>query len=112
MVVDFLDCVDRFSKIPSAEVYENSNKKHFQIFLYNFLVHGVPRRICCDYAGCQIVKQNGNFCEQINFDVIAALINYRKDIRLEEHSIQTIKHGIGSIRGAAKSQFNLKSSIN
>ena len=54
--VYFIACIDRFSKFPTAEVFDSSNADNFLKFLQEYvLLHGIPRSIRLDQARCQTV---------------------------------------------------------
>ena len=51
--VSFLACIDRFSKFPTAEVFDKANADNILKFLHeHVLIHGIPRSIRLDQARC------------------------------------------------------------
>ena len=55
----FLACIDRFSKIPKAEVFDRANAENIMKFIQEYvLIHGSPRTISLDEAQCQILSAN------------------------------------------------------
>ena len=57
-----LTCIDRFSKYPSAEVFDNANASNVRKFLDNYIhIHGVPRSLRIDQARCLMGNQVKNF---------------------------------------------------
>ena len=111
--VHFLECIDRFSKFPTAEVFDRANADNILKFLQEFvLLHGIPRSIRLDQARCQTGLQIEAFCNQNNIQLIEAPIHDHRAIGLVERLIETIKNRLACIKTAARNQFNLKSSIN
>ena len=111
--VYFLACIDRFSKFPSAEVFENANADNILKFLQEYvLLHGIPRAIRLDQARCQTGQRIKTFCNQNNIELIEAPIHDHRAIGLVERLIQTIKNRLACIKTAARNQFNIKASIN
>ena len=90
--IHFLACIDRFSKYPTAEVFDKANGPNAIKFLdENFQRHGVPRNIRLDQARCLIGYEVKNFCKQHNINIITAPANDHRAIGLVEPLIQTIK---------------------
>ena len=49
--VYFLVCLDRFSKFPTAEVFDRANAENILNFLQEYVLpHGIPRMIRLDQA--------------------------------------------------------------
>ena len=64
---DFLACIIRLSRFPTAEVFDRANAENILKFLHEFvLLHGIPRTIRLDQAQCHIGYQNKTFCNQSN----------------------------------------------
>ena len=62
-----LTCFDRFSKYPSAEIFENAKASNVIKFLDNYVnTHGVPCSSRKDQARCLIGNQVTNFCTKNN----------------------------------------------
>ena len=109
----FLACIDRFSKFPTAEVFDRANADDILKFLQEYvLLHGIPRSIKLDQARCQTGQQIQEFCSQNNIQLIEAPIHDHRAIGLVERLIQTIKNRLACIKTAARKQFNVKASIN
>ena len=93
--VCFLACIDRFSKFPTAEVFDRANMDNILKFLQKYvLLHGIPRLIRLDQARCQTGQQIKLFCK--------APIHDHRAIGLVESLIQTIKNRLASIKTAAR----------
>ena len=111
--VYFLACIDRFSKFPTAEVFDRANADNILKFLEEYvLLHGIPCSIRLDQARCQTGKQIKAFCSQNNILLIEAPTHDHRAIGLVERLIQTFKNRLACIKTAAQKQFNLKTSIN
>ena len=109
----FLACIDRFSKFPTAEVFDRANADNILKFFQEYvLLHGIPRAIRLDQARCQTGHQTKAFCSQNNIQLIEAPIHDHRAIGLVERLIQTIKDRLACIKTAARNQFNMKASIN
>ena len=108
----FLACIDRFSKFPTAEVFDRANGNNILKFLQEYvLLHGIPRTIILDQARCQTGQQVKTFCSQNNIQLIEAPIHDHRAIGLVERLKQTIKNRLACIKTAAPNQFNVKASI-
>ena len=109
----FLACIDRFSKFPTAEVFDRANADKILKFLQEYvLLHGKPRTIRLDQTRCQTRQQVETFCSQINIQLIEAPIHDHRAIGLFERLIQTIKNRLACIKMVARNQFKVKASIN
>ena len=79
--IHFLECIDRFSKFPSAEVFDRANADNILKFLQEYvLLHGIPRKIRLDQARCQTGQQVKTFCSQNNIHLIEAPIHDHRAI--------------------------------
>ena len=108
-----LACKDRFSKFPTAEVFDRANSDNILRFIQEYvLLHGIPRSIRLDQARCQTGHQIKAFRSQKNTQLIEASIHDHRAIGLVERLNQTIKNRLACIKTAAQNQFNLKASIN
>ena len=108
----FLACIDRFSKFPTAEVFDRANADNILKFLQGYvLLHGIPRTIRLDQAQCQMGQQVKTICNQNYIQLIEAPIHDHRAIGLVERLIQTIKNQLACIKTAARNQFNVKASI-
>ena len=111
--VFFLACIDRFSEIPSAEVFDRPNADNILKLLQEYiLLHGVPHSIRLDQVRCQTGQRINAFCNQNNIQLIEAPIHDHRAIGLVGRLIQTIKNRLAGIKTAARNQFNLKASVN
>ena len=109
----FLACIDRFSKFPTAEVFDRANADNILKFLQEYvLLHGIPRAIRFDQARCQTGHRIKTFCNQNNIQLIEAPIHDHRAIGLVERLIQTIKNRLACIKTAAQNRFKMKASIN
>ena len=109
----FLAYIDRFSKFPTAEVFERANADNILKFLQEYvLLYGIPRAIRLDQARCPTGQQIKAFCSQNNIQLIEAPIHDHRAIGLVERLIQTIKNRSACIKTAARNQSNVKASIN
>ena len=116
LAVCFLASIDRFSKFPTAQVFDRQMLKFFRqmlkIFQDIFLLLGIPRTIRLHQAQCQIGHLIKTFCNQNKIQLIEAPIHDRGAIGLVERLIQTIKNRLACIKTAARNRFNLEASIN
>ena len=104
--VSFLACIDRFSKFPTADVFDRANADNILKFLQEYvLLHGISRSIRLDQARCQTVQQIKAFCNQNNIQLIEAPMHDHRAIGLVEKLIQTIKNCLACIKTAARNQF-------
>ena len=111
--VYFLACIDRFSKLPTAEVFDRANADNILKFLQEYvLLHGIPRSIRLDQTRYPTAHQIKAFCSQNNIQLIEAPIHDHRAIGLVERLIQTIKNRLACIKTVARNQFNMKASIN
>ena len=90
--IHFLECIDRFSKYPTAEVFDNANGPIAVKFLDDYIqTHGVPRNIRLDQTSCLIGTTNKNFCKQNKISIFTAPANDHRRIGLVERLIKTKK---------------------
>ena len=114
MEIYILTSIDRLSRYPSAEIFDNANATNVKIFLDNYIhVHGVPRSLRIDQARCLIGNQVKNFCTKNNITLIPAPANDHRAIGLVERLISTIKQRLGCIKEANKelNSFTLKAAL-
>ena len=99
-----LTCIDRFSKYPSEEVFDNANASNVIKFLDNCIhTHGVPRSLRIDQARCLIGNQVKHFCtKKNNIILIPAPANDHRSIGLVERLISTIKQRLACIKESNK----------
>ena len=82
-----LAAIDRFSKYPTACIYDKANGPNVLKFLDIYIEnHGIPRSIRLDQAKCSVGNQVNNI------DIIEAPVNDHRAIGLVERLIQTIKN--------------------
>ena len=109
----FLACIDRFSKFPTAEVFDRANADNILKFIQKYvLLHVIPRSIRLDQALCQNGQQIKAFCNQNIIPLIEAPTHDHRANGLFERLIQTIKNRLACIKTAARNHFDLKASIN
>ena len=97
--VYFLAAIDRFSKYPTAYIYDKANGPNVLKFLDMYIeTHGTPRSIRLDQAKCLIGHQVKTFCNKNNIEIIEALVNDHRAIGLVERLIQTIKNRLACIK--------------
>ena len=90
--VQFLACIDRFSKYPTVEVIDKAKGPNVIKFFDEYIqIHGVSRNIRLDQARCLIGYEVKSFCKQLNINIITAPANDHRAIGLLERMIQTIK---------------------
>ena len=65
--------MDRFSKFPTAEVFDRATADNILKFLQEYvLLHGIPRTIRSYQVRCQTGQQIKTFCSQNNIQLIEA----------------------------------------
>ena len=109
-----LTCIDRFSKYPSAEIFENANASNVINVLDNYIhAHGVPRSLRIDQARCLIGNQVKNFCTKNNITLIPAPANDHRAIGSVESLICTIKQRLACTKEANKEliSFTIKAAL-
>ena len=97
-------CIDRFSKYPFAEIFENANASNVIKFLDNYIhAHGVPPSLRTDQARCLIFTQS----------LIPAPANDHRAVGLVERLISTIKQRLACIKEANKelNSFTIKAAL-
>ena len=69
--VYFLAAIDRFSKYPTACIYDKANGQNVLKFLDMYIEkHGIQRPIRLDQAKCLVGNQVKTFCNKNNIDII------------------------------------------
>ena len=97
--VYFLAAIDRFSKYPTAYIYDKANGPNVLKFLDMYIeTHGIPRSIHLDQAKCLVGNQVKTFCNKNNIEIIEAPVNDHRAIGLVERLIQTIKNRLACIK--------------
>ena len=86
--IDFLAAIDRFSKYPSACIYDKANGPKVSIFLDMYIGnHAIPRSIRLDQAKCLVGNQVKTLCSKNNIDINEAPVNDHRAIGLIERLI-------------------------
>ena len=71
--VYFLAAIDRFSKYPTAYIYDKANGPNVLKFLDIYIeIHGIRSSIRLDQAKCLVGNQVKIFCNKNNIDIIEA----------------------------------------
>ena len=97
--VYFLAAIDRFSKYPTAYIYDKANGPNVLKFLdMHIETHGIPRSIGLDQAKCLVGHQVKTFCNKNNIEIIEAPVNDHRAIGLVERLIQKIKNRLARIK--------------
>ena len=112
--INIWTCIDRLSKYPSAEIFENANAWNVIKFLDNYIhTHGVPRSLRIDQARCLIGNQVKNFSTKNNITLLPAPANDHRPIGLVERLISTIKQRLACIKEANKelNSFTIKAAL-
>ena len=105
-------CIDRYSKYPTARIFENANGANVVKFFRNYAyTHGVPRTIRLDQATCLVGKQVTNYCNENNIDILDALVGDHRAIGLVERMIQTIKRRLSCMKAENKDTFATSKAI-
>ena len=95
----FLAAIDRFSKNPTACVYDKANGPNVLRFLDMYIEnHGIPRSIRLNQAKCLVGNQVKTFCNKNNIDIIEFPVNDHRAIGLVERLIQTNKNRLAGIK--------------
>ena len=91
--VYFLAAIDRFSKYPTALIYDNANGPIAPTFLDRYFEnHRIPRSLRLDQAKCLVGNQVMTFSNKNFIDIIEAPVNDHRAVGLVERLIQTIKN--------------------
>ena len=108
----FLACIDRYSKYPTARIFEKANGAIVVKFLRNYAyTHGIPRTIRLDQAACVVGKQVTNYCNENNIDILDAPVGDHRAIGLVERMIQTIKRRLSCMKAENKDTFATSKAI-
>ena len=88
----FLTCIDRYSKYPTAEIFQKANGANVVKFLHEYAYNqGIPRKIRLDRATCLVEKQVTNYFNENNINILDAPVGDHRAIGLLERMIKTIK---------------------
>ena len=96
----FLAAIDRFSKYPSACIYDKANGPNVLTFLDRYIEnHGIPRSIRLDQAKCLVGNQVKTLCNKKKIiDIIEAPVNHHRSLGLVERLTQKIKNRLACIK--------------
>ena len=84
--------VDRLSRYPHAEVFNNCDSKTAIEYLDSYCkVHGIPRSIRCDQAQAFKAREFEIYCKNKNIKLILAPAGDHRGTGMVERLIQTIK---------------------
>ena len=107
-----LTCIDRFSKFPTAKIYNSTNASNVTKFLEKYIdFHGVPRSIRCDQGTCFTSKVFEDFCDRNNIKVIYSPVDDHRATGLVERFIRTLREKLGCMKQSLGSNFKMKQSI-
>ena len=111
--IQFLACIDRFSKYPTVEVLDKANGPNVTKFLDDYIqIHAVPRIFRLDQARCLIGYKVNNFCKQKNFNIVTAPANDNRAIGLAKRLTQTIKRRLSCMKlDKRNNTFTIKEAI-
>ena len=111
--IQFLACIDSFSKYPTVEVFDKANEPNVIKFLNEYIqIHGVSRNIKLDRARCLIGYKVKIFCKQRNINIVTAPANDHRAIGLVERLIQTIKRRLSCMKLENRNNtFTIKEAI-
>ena len=108
----FLACIDRYSKYPTARIFEHANGTNVVKFLRDYAyTHGIPRTIRLDQATCLVGKQVTNYCNENNINILDAPVGDHRAIGLVERLIQTIKRQLSCMKTENKDSFSTSKAI-
>ena len=96
----FLAAFDRFSKYPTACIYDKANGPNVLLKFSDKYIenHGIPLSIRLDQANCLVGNQEKTSGNKNNIDIIEAPVNDHRAIGLVERLIQTIKNRLACIK--------------
>ena len=110
--INFLTCIDRYSKYPTDEIFEKANGTNVVKFLREYAYnHGIPRTIRLDQATCLVGKQVTSYCNENNIDILDAPVGDHRAIGLVERMIQTIKRRLSCMKAENEETFATSTSI-
>ena len=90
--------VDRYSRCPHAETYNNCDTDTAINYLKDYIkFHGIPRSIRCDQAQAFKAKNFEIFCKDNNIRLIQAPTRDHRGTGMVERLIQTIKRRLAAI---------------
>ena len=112
--ISILTCINRFSKYPSAEIFDNANASNVIEFLDNYIhIQGVPRSLRIYQAHCLTGNQVKKFCVKNKITLLPAPSNDHRAKGLVKRLISTIKHRFACIKEANKelNSFTFKAAL-
>ena len=112
--VYFLPAIDRFSKYPTACIYDKANGPNILKLLDMYIEnHGITRSIRLDQVKSLIANQVKTFCNKNNIEMIEAQANNHRAIGLKERLIQTIKNRLACIKveKSSTNDFHVKHAL-
>ena len=87
-----LVCVDRFSKLPSAQITSSKSAKSIKNFINKYIaLHGIPRTIRTDQGSGFISKEVRELCQELNINIIFSPLADHRATGLVEQLIRTTK---------------------
>ena len=90
--------VDRYSRYPHAEIYNNCDTNTAINYLKDYIkFHGIPRSLRCDQAQAFKAKNSEIFCKDNNIRLILAPAGDHRGTGMVERLIQTIKRRLAAI---------------
>ena len=90
--------VDRYSRYPHAEIYNNCDTDTAIDYLKDYIkLHGIPRSIKCDQAQAFKAKNFEIYCKDNNIRLILAPTGDHRGTGMVERLIQTIKRRLAAI---------------
>ena len=108
----FLTCIDRYSKYPTVEIFEDANGRNVFKFLREYAYnHGLPRTISLDQETCLVGKQVTNYCNEHNINILDAPVGDHRAIGLVVRMIQTIKRRLSCMKAENKETFSTSNEI-
>ena len=112
--VYILAATDRFSKNPTACIYEKANGSNILKFLDMYIKnHGIPRSIRRNQTKCLVGNQLKTFCDKKSVQIIEAPSNDHCAIGSVERLIRTIKIRLACIKEekSANKAFHVKHAL-
>ena len=95
----FLTAIDRFSKNPTAFIYEKAKGPNVSKLLDTHIgIHGILCSIRLDQAKCSVGNQVTTFFTRNKFQITEAPVSDHRVIGLVERIIQTIKKKLACIK--------------
>ena len=87
-----LQCIERFTKFPSAKIVNNTSANSVTSFLNDYChLHGFPRKIRVDHGSCFLSHDFKNFCKKFIIEIIYCTFGDHRPNGLVERLVYTIK---------------------